>query len=309
MRDERDPLSLTADRLCETFHSRAVWTQEMIAKGLSFRLGVLEESLTDFHLIQIAAAHPDCVVTRKFSRRTEGATSGADWLWCIGGPGAWLCLLVQAKIVNPQTGKCHYLHYKNQRRLLQDYARRHRLLPVYCIYGLVMPGDLPAPRLEKGLPLEPEQWSCSLVRPRIVRVMAKESNRTHTSLLAEGVPWKMLFCHGRGTTLAHTVAESWATYGRSPSDSGDEKQVARQSSSRRRVRWDDPDPTILVSEQFPQVIERLLDPRNSKAPVAGVSLLSAVPIPELNRDMRLLEPPRSERLEWWEMAKARWIER
>ena len=195
-------MSLQADKLCTTFHAQAAWTQNMIGKGLSFRLGLLEETLTDIHLIQIAMAHDGYVVTRKFTRREEGAASGADWLWCIGGPGAWLSLLVQAKIVNPQTGKCRYLHYKHgeQRRRLLTFARRHRLLPLYCIYGLVDAPLVPVKPIVPAAPNEPDQWSCTMVSPRTIKRMASRRSRAHEDLLELGLPWKMLFCGARSAS-------------------------------------------------------------------------------------------------------------
>ena len=120
-------MRLTLSDLCQTFSERADWTNRIIGGGLSTRLGVLEEKITDVNLITIQDRHPNHVLTRKFSRKEEGSSSGADWLWCIGEPGSWLLLLVQAKIVNPKTGTCHYLNYKKgkQRSLLKQYAKRH----------------------------------------------------------------------------------------------------------------------------------------------------------------------------------------
>jgi hypothetical protein len=90
------PVSMNLSRhvLYETFHEQAQWTSDIIQSGFSTRLGILEETITDMHLLAIARRHGDYVVTRKFSRKEEGSQSGADWLWCIGEPGAWFSLLV-----------------------------------------------------------------------------------------------------------------------------------------------------------------------------------------------------------------------
>lgn len=286
----------------------------MISKGLSFNLGVLEETLTDINLIQIASAHPEYIVTRKFSRRMEGTKTGADWLWCIGSPGSWLCLLVQAKIVNPQTRQCFYLHYRGgeQRRLLQQYARTHRLLPLYCIYGLVQEEDLPKERIHGGLPSETHQWTCTLLPPRVVKALSAKKRRSHAALLERGMPWKSLFCDARqdATSLARVVADGWDRFGR-----GDARQRMRLAVDRSanakmpRIMWDDPNPELLLHSEFPRIVERLLDPRTKASPMAGVSVISSIPIAQLSNELRLLEPGDRRPPEWWEISKARWEEK
>src|SRR5690349_11164115 len=125
-------MNLSRHALYETFHEQAQWTSEIIQSGYSTRLGILEETITDMHLLAIARRHSDYVVTRKFSRKEEGSQSGADWLWCIGEPGAWFSLLVQAKVVQPHTATCRFLDYRSgeQRRPLLRFARLYRLFPV-----------------------------------------------------------------------------------------------------------------------------------------------------------------------------------
>lgn len=78
--------------LCATFQECTVWANSIIEDGFSSRLGILEETITDINLITIARKHSDFILTKKFSRREEGSKSGADWLRCIGEPGAWLSL-------------------------------------------------------------------------------------------------------------------------------------------------------------------------------------------------------------------------
>jgi hypothetical protein len=132
-------MQLSISDLHKTFQERADWTNRIIQGGLSTRLGVLEETITDVNLIEISQKHSDYILTRKFSRREEGSQSGADWLWCFGEPGAWFSVLTQAKVINPKTTTCYSLNYRGgtQRSLLLKFARRYQLFPTYCIYSYV----------------------------------------------------------------------------------------------------------------------------------------------------------------------------
>src|SRR3712207_41816 len=135
-------MPLTLSELCQTFRERALWTGELIRDGFASQLGVMEETITDQHLIEIMRRHRDFVLTKKFSRRFEGSISGADWVWCIGGPGGWLPVLVQAKIIDPKNGKCSGLDFRagEQRRKLVEFAKKHRFFPVYCVYSYLPDG-------------------------------------------------------------------------------------------------------------------------------------------------------------------------
>ena len=139
--------SLHQSSLCQTLRTLAQWTNQTIAKGYVSGLGILEETITDYTLNEIAVRHPEYIYTKKFSRKQEGCESGADWLWCIGSPGAWLPVLVQAKVVNPRTKQCHFLNYSTrhgkQCTIFLRYARTHQLLPLYCIYSLIEDNAIP----------------------------------------------------------------------------------------------------------------------------------------------------------------------
>ena len=63
---------------CTTFQERALWTNTLIARGQITRLGILEETITNMHLVEIQARHPEHVYTKVFGKREEGTASGAD---------------------------------------------------------------------------------------------------------------------------------------------------------------------------------------------------------------------------------------
>src|SRR5687767_14311617 len=94
-----DDLQLTLRQICRR-------TNRLIEGAKATRLGVLEETITDINLIDIAQRHPSHVRTKKYTRIEEGQSSGADWLWFLGRPGEWFALLVQAKLISYKTRKC-----------------------------------------------------------------------------------------------------------------------------------------------------------------------------------------------------------
>jgi hypothetical protein len=102
-------------------------------------LGIHEETLSDLVLNRIRYEYADNFLTRKFTRKEEGSVTGADWLWCIGEPGSWITFAVQAKIVNVDTGRVNYLHYRKgeQHDILINFCRQFRFIPKYSIYGKI----------------------------------------------------------------------------------------------------------------------------------------------------------------------------
>jgi hypothetical protein len=284
-------MRLSLHDLYITFQERAVWTNNIIEGGLSSRLGVLEETITDVNLIEISRKHSDYVLTKKFSRREEGSESGADWLWCIGEPGAWFPLLVQAKVVNPSTSICNVLNYRSgeQRRLLLNFARHHRLFPMYCMYSQVTDNLYP---LSKSLPsfsnIDSSEWACALIIPKFVRQLVDQKRKKQSDLLRYSIPWTFPFYHAmenKDQKLAHSLAEAIQKVGAEFELSTADLAVKSSSSKSpskgtTRIRWENPDPNILISPNLPSVVMRLLKGKISpvKSPIAGVSIVSCVPI-------------------------------
>jgi hypothetical protein len=301
-------MSLDAESLCRTFQERADWTGTTIRDGLSTRVSVMEEALTTFHLLEVARRHPEHVLTRQFTRREEGAKSGADWLWCIGEPGAWISLLVQAKIVSPMTGTCQKLDYRDgqQRRSLQTFARNHRLLPLYCIYSHLPSGYEPASRISHPFHnISLEQWSCAWITPKRVRELSASNEKNQESILDYSTPWMYPLCAARGSAekLATALASGFASarvaleearFG-PPVMVFDPDTAAEGSLAARppRIQWEDADPERLVSRDLPRIVERLLSGRvpATKAPVASVGIVSTVPVRQVDQIGRALPAP------------------
>jgi hypothetical protein len=97
----------------DTFQQQALIIADEVDKAGYTGLGIQEETITDSLLIRIKYEHQENFHTRKFTKKEEANISGADWLWCIGEPGAWITFAVQAKIANLNTGRVKHLHYNN----------------------------------------------------------------------------------------------------------------------------------------------------------------------------------------------------
>lgn len=272
--------------LYTTFQERTIWTNSIIKGGLSSRLGILEETITDVNLIEISKKHNTYILTKKFSRREEGAKSGADWLWCIGEPGAWFPFLVQAKVVNPTTSTCHALNYRGgeQRRLLLEFSRRNRLFPVYCIYSQISNNLYP---LSKSLPslsnLNSLEWSCAFVIPKFIRQLAAKKQKKQAELLRYAIPWTFPFHHAvknEKQTLAQSLAEAMQKVVAEFELITTNATIKSYNKSTTRISWENPDPNILVTPNLPNIVMRLLEGKISpvKSPIAGISIVSCVPI-------------------------------
>ncbi len=195
---------------------RSKWTDEIIMSGFSTSLGILEETITDQNLIDIALKFRDFVRTKKFNKRQEGMESGADWLWCFGEPGCWITLAIQAKIINPKTQRCHYLNYGkgHQRILLRSYAKKHKFLPLYCIYstnGISEEGH--EKRLSNHSNFNNKDWACSLLTPLHIGKLVEKSNNKYENLLQFGIPWHFPFKLAEisdASSLALSIAQGFS---------------------------------------------------------------------------------------------------
>jgi hypothetical protein len=296
---------MRASALRTTLESRASWTNSIIRDGFTSRLGILEETITDMHLLEIHQRHRAHVWTRKFTRKEEASLSGADWLWIIGEPGSWLPIAIQAKIVNPASGQCRLLNYKGgqQRRTLVRFARTYRFLPRYCIYSTLDGSFIPnSPLVPPGLRLPLEQWACTLVAPKAISALAQRKATRQADILNEGIPWAVPFAgpsssspassrrlsppssFTRSDSLATFVANRMPQLAPSAIEAGQVENPRKNIS--RRIRWDDPDPRATLSDTFPLLAAYLLagygarrvwGSTRERLPVAGVSVIPVNP--------------------------------
>lgn len=272
-----------------TFQERSLWTNRIIEGGLSTRLGILEETITDVNLIEISRKHSEYILTKKFSRREEGSKSGADWLWCIGEPGAWFPLLVQAKVINPKTLTCHALNYRSgeQRRLLIKFARRHRLFPTYCLYSQITDNTFLQSRSLSSLSaIDSFEWACTLVIPKFIRQLVSKNKKRQPDLLKYGIPWTFPLqeaTHNESNKLAYSVAKAIKRVNSELNFLTSQTHIESPKNSRSqasRIRWENPDPEVLIVPNLPSIIARLISGKVSSvsSPIGGVGIISCLPI-------------------------------
>jgi hypothetical protein len=295
---------LSLDDLCQALHEQAFWTNRMIHSGYSSRLGILEETITDVNLLEIASRFSTYMLTRKYTRREEGSTSGADWLWCIGEPGSWISLLVQAKIIHPSTKKCHHLNYTtkhgSQCTVLTNYARTHKLLPMYCIYSYIdsslHPYSKAFPALES---YSSQDWACSFITPKYVKRLIKEKRIRQNDILQYAIPWLYPFCNSANDRLAYSFANALTDIRSAfiSNEKGAESITIEDITLKKGrnkqnigIQWDDPDPSRLVTQSLPSIAVKLLNNKvfSTQSPIGGVTIISSVPISRLNKEIKTL---------------------
>lgn len=283
-------MTLSIESIYQTFKDRAIETGKLIEKGFASGLGIFEETLTDSHLLRIYEKHSDYICTYKYTRREEGSTSGADWLWCIGEPGSWISMLVQAKIINPRTKRCQHLNYKgkktSQRTLLVKFAQNHKLLPLYCIYNHLPPNLNPYAKASSLLSdIETCEWSCFFMSPKHVKKLVGQKKDKQPDLLQYGIPWSFPFLYAslqNNSTLASSVAEALAKL-REDFVSFETYSMKKTLSRSQPIHSDDPNPYLLITEDLPKIAVRLLKGsiKPSQSPVSVVSIISPTPINEI----------------------------
>jgi len=260
-----------------------------ISRGVATGLGILEETLTETTTNGIQFKHPDRFVTKRFTRKVEGNLSGADWLWCIGEPGAWISFAVQAKIASPGTGRVNYLHYRQgqQLDLLINFSRRFGLLPRYTIYSIPPATSVGlASRWRELRQFPTEQWSFSMVAPRYIAALKRSSDSELTRVLEYALPWSYAFQVNQTSRSSRSIAMNVAanldkSYRRMKAIARSIKGDGR-SGSTDRVNWQDPLPSRLLTTRIPLPILYLLTATHigSTSPVSRVGLLSTMPANE-----------------------------
>ncbi len=179
----------------------AVHLTSQIRQWLARQPSVGEESLTDWFLYRFSAALPR-VRYLKFTRRAEGATTGADWEWWFVGDTHSLGIRVQAKNLAGTADAYPLLAYANrhglQIEMLLKSAATQNLLPLFVLYHDEV-GSLST--------LCPDASSHPSGLPMAVRVADAQHCYDHfvrpgrltlapATILAEAVPLSCLFCCG-----------------------------------------------------------------------------------------------------------------
>ncbi len=189
----------TTGSLCGDFCDLAIKTWHRIRYGHFWGLKVLEESITDFNLLDLKITHPLKIFTDKFSKPRE-SKEGADWEWWLGSRGIWLGLRIQAKILDPQKMKYKHLGHKNvngrQIDLLINYSNKGKYpkIPLYIFYNYWNVSKFDPPWLCRTYPKSVEMLGCSVSEAQSVRSILNHGSDKLQDISQIMYPWSCLVC-------------------------------------------------------------------------------------------------------------------
>jgi hypothetical protein len=269
----------------DTFQQQSSIIANEVDKAGYTGLGIQEESITDSLLNRIQYEHKENFTTRKFTKKEEGNISGADWLWCIGEPGAWITFAVQAKIANLNTGRVNFLHYHNgkQYALLINFARQFGFIPKYTIYSKV---DDKIQLFARSVPVLANSpaglWSFAALSPIHVKHLLSPKEKHISSVLQFAVPWAHAFCEegNENIPIARAIAGNLESLYWSFANEHRRRHKQTPKYSYKRINWENPQPLQLVSESMPLPVLYLMTRQRfaHKVPISNVSVFSRKPV-------------------------------
>jgi hypothetical protein len=274
--------------ICNTISEMALRVAKEVDIAGYTGLGIHEETLSDLVLNRIRYEYADNFLTRKFTRKEEGSVTGADWLWCIGEPGSWITFAVQAKIVNIDTGRVNYLHYRKgeQHDLLINFCRQFRFIPKYSIYGKIDDQmDIFTMRLDDLKDIPAEQWAFSMISPLYIKNLKTPKEKHVSNVLKYSVPWSYVFCKkpGDNTSLAETISKNLERVYWIFEKEFRPKRHRKEQNDDSRINWENPLPSKFISEDIPLPVLYLLTKKSfsHKVPIPNVSIFSASPVQQV----------------------------
>ncbi|WP_420644342.1 hypothetical protein [Candidatus Leptofilum sp.] len=239
----------TFHAICATVKNQSKRIAAEVAQARYTSLGVQEETLTDLVLNRIQFEHEEHFFTRKFTRKEEGNLSGADWLWCIGEPGAWITFAVQAKITNIQTNRINYLHYKRgkQYSLLIDFCKQFGFIPKYSVYANVNEDiQLFSQNIPQLRNLSLGHWAFTAISPKYIKELSTPNEKHISNVLQFSIPWSYILCTKQANTkkLAQAISDNledlyWPL-------ENEHRRLKKQKPMQtyKRIVWDNPQYTV-----------------------------------------------------------------
>lgn len=191
------------DSEVELLESLARSTWERLTLGHELNCAQSEETLTDLILLELARARLPYLLIYKATKIEEGQR-GFDWEWWVGEDGVgWTRYSIQAKKLNPRSGRYSSLRQKVrgefQLDVLEDFSNRQHSIPLYIFYNAVSEED--AKRCWNCYqPFEARQFGCTVAPLDIVR--AAHEARAPKSFVAihknkRVIAWRcLLTCEG-----------------------------------------------------------------------------------------------------------------
>jgi len=185
--------------LCEDFRLLAYDTWGRLGRARRVGHQLLEESFTDFNLLELRDRHSAQVYTRVFTKPQEGL-NGADWEWWLTDSrrSEWLGLRIQAKVLELKSDSFSHLHYKSgrvyQATKLKRTCRRLGLIPLYCLY-MHSSSPIPSKHSCRTFGRVDEAFGCSLLPVRHVERLRKSGGRNGLADVGKHCfPWHCLIC-------------------------------------------------------------------------------------------------------------------
>lgn len=188
--------NIPGDALCQQFQKQACQTWGLLRKARKYDRQLLEETLTDLHLLSFQSMRSPTFRIRSFSKRDERNT-GADWEWWFGSKaGLWIGLRIQAKVIELSTDTYPHLHYRYQKpnggvlfqtdQLIQSAANgKPRRIPLYCLYTHWDHQHLGRPHPSAG---------CLLLSPLVVKAHQSAREARLSRLIRDSMPWHCIVC-------------------------------------------------------------------------------------------------------------------
>jgi hypothetical protein len=154
------PPRKVADRFFTLLLSQSRNLHQRMLDGSAVGVEQHEETLTESLLLEVARRAPN-VTVRTYSRQQESRVTGADWAWWWQGERRWFGALVQAKRLDPHSGRYNFGYTprsstrntspQRQIDLLMAAARDLELPPLYVLYN--------GPEFA----IDPVQWNCDQI--------------------------------------------------------------------------------------------------------------------------------------------------
>ena len=276
--------------LCKSIENQTNYIKTEMNKAKYTGLGIHEESITDFILNSIQYENRENVLTRKFTRKDENSISGADWLWCIGERNSWITFAVQAKIMNINTGKVHFLHYSKENNeqfsKLHKFCKTFSFIPEYSIYARVDHDVKPFLRSLpefKSLPIS--DWSFSAISPKYVKNLRTSQEKQISKVLYYSIPWKYILCKSENSKslLGMSIVQNLDRIHQIIENEYRINNSLPRLENREYIDWDNPNPIKMVSDSIPLLVLYLLVNNRfpAKVPVSGVNIISNTNVNEL----------------------------
>lgn len=194
------------DPLCRRFKRIARKTWRDLRDSNQNSIGLGEESITDYLLLDLARSCGNQVAIQKFTKPQEGSTTGADWEFWFVSRGRGFGMRVQAKRLDSASLSYASLEKTAGKNgppqidlLLEDAANQNpALFPAYLFYNHWPKGAI-APRWNcQSSRRSTELLGCAVCSAHEVKRLLIAGTATTAAILGASLPWSCLVCCTQG---------------------------------------------------------------------------------------------------------------